>query len=152
MARGVQNVHALARVVELQDRGGDGNTALLLNVHPVGHGVLCALLALDGTRLVDGSTVQQQLFGQRGLAGVGVADDRKRPAALDFFTICHRFISLPISSQRGLFRVLSSSHGSFSIDRPALSGALRPLRQRERRHRIRDAEEVRPSKIKQHLF
>ena len=90
MARGVQNVHALARVVELQDRRGDGNTALLLNVHPVGHGVLCALLALDGACLIDGSAVQQQLFGQRRFAGVGVADDRKRPAALDFFTICHK--------------------------------------------------------------
>ena len=141
MARRVQDVDTLARIVELQHRGGHGNTALLLDVHPVRNGVLGALLALDGTCLVDGSTVQQQLFGQRGLAGVGVADDRKRPTALDFFTICHRFISLPISSQRGLFRVLFSSHGSFSIDRPALSGALRPLRQRERRHRIRDAEE-----------
>jgi len=90
MARGVQNVHALARVVELQDRGGDGNTALLLNVHPVGHGVLCALLALDGACLIDGSAVQQQLFGQSGLTGVGMADDRKRPAALNFFTICHK--------------------------------------------------------------
>ena len=90
MARGVQNVHALAGVVELQHRGGDGNTALLLDVHPVGNSVLGALLALDGTGLVDGSAVQQQLFGQRGLAGVGMADDRKRPAALDFFTICHR--------------------------------------------------------------
>ena len=90
MARGVQNVHALAGVVELQHRGSDGNTALLFDVHPVGHSVLGALLALDGTGLVDGSAVQQQLFGQRGLAGVGMADDRKRPAALDFFTICHR--------------------------------------------------------------
>ena len=52
--------------------------------------MLGALLALDGTGLVDSSAVQQQLFGQRGLAGVGMADDRKRPAALDFFTICHR--------------------------------------------------------------
>ena len=90
MARGVQNVHALAGVVELQHRGGDGNTTLLLDVHPVGNSVLGTLLALDGTGLVDGSAVQQQLFGQRGLAGVGMADDRKRPAALDFFTICHR--------------------------------------------------------------
>ena len=90
MARGVQNVHALACVVELQHRGSDGDTALLLDVHPVGHGVLCALLALDRASLIDGSTVQQQLFGQRRFAGVGVADDSKRPAALDFFTICHK--------------------------------------------------------------
>ena len=90
MARGVQNVDALSGVVELQDRGGDGDAALLLNVHPVGHGVLGALLALDGTSLIDGSTVQQQLFGKGGLTCVGVADDGERPAAFDLFTICHR--------------------------------------------------------------
>jgi len=97
MARGIQNIDALARVVELQHRGGDGNTTLLLNVHPVGHGVLGALLALDRACLIDGSAVQQQLFGQRRFAGVGVADDRKRPAALDFFTICHMVLLLLIS-------------------------------------------------------
>ena len=87
MARGVQNVHALARVVELQDRRGDGNTALLLNVHPVGHGVLCALLALDGACLIDGSAVQQQLFGQSGLTGVGmlmIANVRRRSISSRF--------------------------------------------------------------------
>ena len=93
MARGIQNVHALACIVELQDRGSDRNTALLLDIHPVGHSVLGALLALDGTGLIDGSTVQQQLFGQGRFAGIGVADDRKRPAALDLFTICHILIS-----------------------------------------------------------
>ena len=97
MARGVQNVHALACVVELQHRRGDRDAALFLDVHPVGHGVLCALLALDRACLIDGSAVQQQLFGQRRFAGVGVADDRKRPAALDFFTICHMVLLLLIS-------------------------------------------------------
>ena len=93
MARGIQNVHALACIVELQDRGSDRNTALLFDVHPVGHSVLGALLALDGTGLIDGSTVQQQFFGQGRFTGIGVADDRKRPAALDLFTICHILIS-----------------------------------------------------------
>ena len=41
-----------------------------------------ALLALDGTGGLDGSPVQQQLFGQCGFAGVRVRNDRKRPAAL----------------------------------------------------------------------
>ena len=90
MAGGVQNVHALTGVVELQHRRGDRDTTLLFNVHPVGHGVLGALLALDGTSLIDGSTVQQQLFGKGGLTCVGVADDGERPAAFDLFTICHR--------------------------------------------------------------
>ena len=57
-------------------------------------GVAGALLALHRAGLVDGSAVQQQLFGQSGLTGVGMADDRKRPAALDFFTICHKLVFL----------------------------------------------------------
>ncbi len=89
MARGIQNVHALACIVELQDRGSDRNTALLLDIHPVGHSVLGALLALDGAGLIDGSTVQQQLFGQRRFAGIGVADD---PANVRRRSISSRFV------------------------------------------------------------
>ena len=119
MARGVQNVHALACVVELQHRGSDGDAALLLDVHPVGHGVLCALLALDRACLIDGSAVQQQLFGQRRFAGVGVADDRKRPAALDFFTICHiSFVLLRCGPAKGRVDVSANNrvclHGKLS--------------------------------------
>ena len=62
-------------VGELQHRGGDGDAALLLDVHPVGHGVLGrARLALDGARRLDAAGIEQQLLGKRGLAGVGVAE------------------------------------------------------------------------------
>ena len=39
VARGVQNVDAEALVLELHDRRGDGDAALLFNLHPVGGGV-----------------------------------------------------------------------------------------------------------------
>ena len=44
-----------------------GKYLSLIHIYPVGHGVLCALLALDGACLIDGSAVQQQLFGQSGI-------------------------------------------------------------------------------------
>ena len=81
----VQNVDALALIVELQNRRGNGNTALLFNVHPVGHRMLGALLALDRTRGLDGPTVEQELFGECGFTGVGVRDDRKCAPGFDFF-------------------------------------------------------------------
>ena len=36
MARGIENVDAVAAVLELHDRRGDRNAALLFDLHPVG--------------------------------------------------------------------------------------------------------------------
>mgnify|MGYP000190606177 CR=1 FL=1 len=62
-------------------------TALLLDVHPVGHSVLGALLALDGTGLIDGSTVQQQLSVRVVLPASGwlmIANVRRRSISSRF--------------------------------------------------------------------
>ena len=83
VARGVQNVDAEALVLELHDRGGDRNAALLFDLHPVGGGGPGVFLALDRAGLGDGSAVEQELFRQGGLAGVGVADDGEGAPALD---------------------------------------------------------------------
>ena len=63
VARGVQNVDAEALVLELHHRGRNGNTALLLNLHPVGGGGPGILLALDHASLGDGAAVEQKFFG-----------------------------------------------------------------------------------------
>jgi hypothetical protein len=42
------------------------------------------LAALDGAGHLDRASEQQQLLGQRGLAGVRMRNDRKRAAASDF--------------------------------------------------------------------
>ena len=85
VAGGVQNVDAEAVVLELQYRRGDGDTALLFNLHPVGDGGTGVFLALDGAGLGDGASVQEEFFRQGGFTGVGVRDDGKGPAAADFF-------------------------------------------------------------------
>jgi len=84
MSRRVENVDAVAAVLELHDRRRDRNAALLFDFHPVGFCRALAL-ALDFTRLRDGSDVEQELFRQRGFTGVRVRNDRKRPAAGDLF-------------------------------------------------------------------
>ena len=53
-----------------------------------------ALLALDRARGLDRAAVEQELFGQRGFTGVGVRDDRKGPAPLDFFLILRHIVLL----------------------------------------------------------
>src|SRR5699024_4843549 len=83
---------------ELEHRRGNRDAALFFDVHPVRDGVPGALLALDRAGLVDGSAVEQELFGEGGLARVGVADDGERPAAFDFFTICHSTSCLSLGS------------------------------------------------------
>ena len=85
MARRIEDVDAEALILELHDGGGDGNAALLFDLHPVRDGSAGVFLALDRARLRDGPAVEQEFFRQRGFAGVRVRDDRKRPAAADLF-------------------------------------------------------------------
>ena len=59
---GVQNVDAVALVLKLHDRAGDGDTTLLFNLHPVGGGGPGIFLALDHTGLGNGAAVQQEFF------------------------------------------------------------------------------------------
>ena len=84
VARGVQNVDAVALILELHHRAGDRDTSLLLDLHPVRGGGPGVALALDHAGLVDGASVEQELLGQGGLTGVRVRDNGKGAAAVDF--------------------------------------------------------------------
>ena len=84
VARRVEQRHPAAVEIELERRGGDRNAALLLERHPVGRGMASIFPSAHGTGELDGARVQQQLLGQRGLAGVRMRNDRKRPAPCHF--------------------------------------------------------------------
>jgi len=77
VSRCVEQIDGVILVFKLHHRAGDRNPALLLDLHPVGRGVTRALAALDGAGQLDGTAEEQQFFGQRGLAGIRVRDDRK---------------------------------------------------------------------------
>ena len=85
VSRGIQNIDAVALILELHDGGRDRNAALLFDLHPVGDRRTRILLALDRARLRNRPAVEQELFSQRRFTGVGVRDDRKRSAPGDFF-------------------------------------------------------------------
>ena len=84
MAGGVQDVDAVAVVLELEDGGGHGDASLLLDLHPVGHGGPAVLFPLDLAGLGNGPAIEEELLGEGGLTGVGVGDDGKRSPAVDF--------------------------------------------------------------------
>ena len=77
----VHEVEAEAAVVEGHGGGGDGDAALLLHLHEVGAGAPRLALGAHLAGHLDGAPEEEELLGQRGLAGVGVRDDREGPAA-----------------------------------------------------------------------
>ena len=89
VAGGVEQVELQPAVGEGQHRGGDGDAALPLHLHPVGDGVGPPALGLDRAGQLDDAAVEQQLLGQRGLAGVGVRDDGEGAAAADLVLGAH---------------------------------------------------------------
>ncbi len=84
MARGVEEVDAVARVIELEHGRGHRDAALFFEFHPVGG--RRALLAPGGDAAgeLHRAAVEEEFFGQRGLARVRVADDGERAPAGDF--------------------------------------------------------------------
>ena len=77
---GVQQIDNAVFIGELHHRGGDGNPALLFQLHPIGRRMAGGFAPLDGAGELDRATEQQQLFGQRGFAGIGVGDDGESTA------------------------------------------------------------------------
>ncbi len=83
MARRVEQIEDEVVVFEGHHRGNDRDAALALDRHPVGLGRAAVALGLDVAGELDGAAEQQQLLGQRGLAGVRMRDDGERAPALD---------------------------------------------------------------------
>ncbi len=95
MAGGVQDIYAEAVILELHYGGGDGYAALLLYLHPVGHGVAGVALALDHSRQGDGPAVEQEFFRKGGFARVRVGDYGKGAALFYFGSIIrHDILSI----------------------------------------------------------
>src|SRR5579883_2574979 len=79
----VEQVDRVSRVRKLQDGRRDRDTALLFELHPVAGGRPLRAARGDLAGRLDRAAVQEQLFGERRFARVGVRDDRKRAALFD---------------------------------------------------------------------
>ena len=85
VSRCIQDVNALSFIIKLKHRGGNRNTSLLLDLHPVGNRMLGRLPSLDGTCEIDRTSIQEELLRQCRLTGIRVRNNRKRTSLLDFF-------------------------------------------------------------------
>ena len=127
----VEEVEGATAIFELQRRRRDRDAALLFHGHPVGGGRALVLARANRPGLIDGSGVQQQLLGQRGLAGVRVRNDRKGASAGDllFEDLDLRFGdggdhgTLPLMEKRSKTR-----HHNRSLDRVGTRSNLFALR------------------------
>ena len=82
MTGSIQEIHVETVIVELKDARGDGDSPLLLHLHPVGGGVPGRPPRLHGAGEVNGTSVQEQLLSKRGLTCIGMADDREGAASV----------------------------------------------------------------------
>src|SRR5262249_10185144 len=97
----IEQVETETLVAEAQRRRGDRDAAVALYPHPARGDPAPPRLAVHRARVVDRGRVQRERLGQRGLAGVRVADHRERtpPRSLladgtvrhgQLFYLCHR--------------------------------------------------------------
>ena len=92
MARRIQNVNAESVIIKLHGGRSNGNTSLLLNIHPVGNCMLCRLAALYRTCQIDGASVKEELLCQCGFTCVWVGNNGKGSAL--FYLFYHLIICL----------------------------------------------------------
>ena len=86
--RRVEQVEGHAVLLERHHRGSDRDAALLLDLHPVRPRPPVLPARLDLARQVDRAAEIEQLFGQRGLTGVRVRDDREGTAGGSHGRLC----------------------------------------------------------------
>ena len=77
----VEQVDDVVAVRELQHRRADRDAPLALQLHPVRRRRPPPVAGLDRAGPLHGAGVEQELLGERRLAGVGVADDGERAPA-----------------------------------------------------------------------
>ena len=80
VARRIEQIEGHSLALEGHDRAGHRDAALLLDLHPVRPRPPRRPARLDLAREMDRAALEQQLFGQRGLARVGMGNDRERAA------------------------------------------------------------------------
>ena len=80
----IQQVHNAVIVGKLHHGRGYGDTPLLFQLHPVGSRMTSRLAALYCTGQLNGTTEQQQLFGQGSFTCVRMRNDGERATLVQF--------------------------------------------------------------------
>ena len=72
MARRIQQIDDKVAIFKLHHRGRYRNAAFLLELHPVRRRVATTLTSTNSPGFLNGATVMQEFFRQRGLARIGM--------------------------------------------------------------------------------
>ena len=83
MARRVDKVEPVAVIIKRHGGGGNGNAAVFLHLHEVRPRAPRLALGAHLAGHLDGATIEQKFFRQRGLARIGVRDDGEGPTPRD---------------------------------------------------------------------
>ena len=81
MAGRIQQIDGVTRVIKLKNGGGDRNTPLLLNFHPIGGDLALLTASFHRTSLLNSAPVEQQFLSERGFTRVRVGNNRKIAAS-----------------------------------------------------------------------
>ena len=109
----IEKVEDAIAIFEGHHRRHDGNTAVALDAHPVGTGLAAIGLGAHFAGELNGAAEQEQLFGQRRLAGVRMRNDREGAPARDGVQVRHGLrivgkkrplLSVDEAEREGLFR------------------------------------------------
>ena len=84
VAWGIEEVDDVVAVGELEDGGGDGDSALFFELHPIAGGGSLVTTSGDAACELDCPAVKEELFREGGLSRVGVGDNGKSAASRDF--------------------------------------------------------------------
>ena len=95
MSRGIQDIDAVAVVVELEYGGGYGDSSFFLDLHPVGYRMTGSCFSFYASGEIDGSAVEKEFFRQSGFSGIRVRYNGEGSSFLNFICIiCHRGSSI----------------------------------------------------------
>ncbi|CAI8167656.1 MAG: Uncharacterised protein [Synechococcus sp. CC9902] len=108
VSRCVQQIDRCGVVIELQNGGGDRDTALLFKFHPVGRHLALFPACFHGTRLLNRASIEKKLFGEGCFACVRVGDDREIATAVH--SRCHQLALIVLLRCRAARHHLVSVH------------------------------------------
>src|SRR5690554_1613654 len=84
VAGGIEEVPADSFVLELEDGRCDADASLLFELHPIACRRLFGFARFNGSGRMDGASVKEELFGEGGLTGVRMRDDREGASPMVF--------------------------------------------------------------------
>ena len=77
MTRRIKQINGASGIVELQNGRRNRNTALFFQLHPIRGDLALLTTSLHSASLLNRTSIQQELLGERGFSSIWVGNNRK---------------------------------------------------------------------------